>query len=108
MTHFAINWHLHILVLVAPYGTLTLAGAGYPPVEVGDVGFVRQGQFHRLFNALLSADDPSHEIYGVPENYQSLQPHVRNHITSRILRPNTFCSSGIRIVSGGLQVLAAE
>ena len=31
----------------------------------------RRGNFHRLFNALLPADDPSHEL-GVPEYQESL------------------------------------
>jgi hypothetical protein len=38
------------------------------PVEIADVGFIRTGKFHRLFNALLPADDASHNL-GVPENY---------------------------------------
>jgi hypothetical protein len=32
------------------------------PVEVGDVGFMRRGKFHRLFIALLLADNPSQEL----------------------------------------------
>src|SRR6266404_7095850 len=79
----------------------------YPPVEVGDVGFIRRGKFHRLFNALLKADDPSHERYGVPEHYEPLQPRRPDHIDSGTLKPNDFFSSGVKIVSGGLRVLAA-
>ncbi|KAI9440445.1 hypothetical protein H4582DRAFT_1463515 [Lactarius indigo] len=45
----------------------------YPPVEVGDVGFIRQGKFHRLFNALLPANHQSHQRFGVPEHYEPLQ-----------------------------------
>ena len=41
------------------------------PVQVGDVGFIRRGTFHRLLNGLLPADDPSHEL-GVPEYHESL------------------------------------
>ncbi len=29
-------------------------GECFPPVEVGDVGFIRQGKFHRLFNIQCS------------------------------------------------------
>ena len=42
-------------------------GRLYSPVEVGDVGFIREGKFHRVFNALLPADHPSHQRFGVPE-----------------------------------------
>jgi len=41
------------------------------PVKIGDVGFIRWGKFHRLFNALLPANDPSHEL-GVPEDHEPL------------------------------------
>jgi len=36
-----------------------------------DVGFIRWGKFHRRFNALLPANDPSHEL-GVPEDHEPL------------------------------------
>ena len=34
-------------------------GGLYNAVEVGDVGFIRNGYFHRLFNALQTRDPPS-------------------------------------------------
>jgi len=34
-------------------------GGLYEAVEVGDVGFIREGYFYRLFNALLPRDPPS-------------------------------------------------
>jgi hypothetical protein len=76
------------------------------PVEVGDVGFIREGQFHRLFNALLPADHESHQRFGVPENYEPLCPAVTDHINRRILTPNTFHTRGVTVISGGLEVLA--
>ncbi len=82
-------------------------GERYPPVEVGDVGFIRRGKFHRIFNALLHANHPSHQRYGVPEYHIPLQPRMLDHIDSGTLKPNDFYSSGIKIVSGGLEVLAA-
>ncbi|KAH9038288.1 hypothetical protein EDB84DRAFT_1437254 [Lactarius hengduanensis] len=77
----------------------------YPPVEVGDVGFVRQGKFHRLFNALYLEDHPSNQRFGVPEDHEQLQP-IPNHIDRGTLNPNTFCSYGVSVVSGGLKALA--
>jgi hypothetical protein len=43
------------------------------PVQIGDVGFVRSGRFHRLFNALLSADDQP-DGCRVPEHHERLDP----------------------------------
>ncbi|KAH9174158.1 hypothetical protein EDB89DRAFT_1904657 [Lactarius sanguifluus] len=80
-------------------------GRLYSPVEVGDVGFIREGKFHRLFNALLPADHPSHPSFGVPEHYEPLQPSVADHI---VQSPNDFCSYGITVASGGLDVFARE
>ena len=64
-------------------------------VRVGDVGFVRQGKFYRLFNALLSADDPSHAELGVPEHHEPLVPTLLNHIDTRSLGRNNYCSSWV-------------
>ncbi|KAH9038289.1 hypothetical protein EDB84DRAFT_1479566 [Lactarius hengduanensis] len=82
-------------------------GEQYPPVEVGDVGFIRHGKFHRLFNVLLPETHPSHEIFGVPEHHETLQPSVSNHIDRGTLRPNNLCSHGVTVTSGGLEVHAA-
>ncbi len=48
-------------------------GRLYSPVEVGDVGFIREGKFRRVFNALLPADHPSHYCKGL--EYQSIMNH---------------------------------
>ena len=66
------------------------------PVEVGDVGFIRWGTFHRLFNALLPADDPSHEL-GLPEEYRPLAPSLSDHINRGPFRCGHYCSNGIRV-----------
>ena len=68
------------------------------PVEVGDVGFIRWGTFHRLFNALLPAGDPSHEL-GLPEGYKPLAPSLPNHINRRPFRCGHYCSNGICVGS---------
>ena len=66
------------------------------PVQVGDVGFIRRGNFHRLFNALLPADDPSHEL-GVPEYHEPLVPNLLNHIHTDSLNRNNYCSAGVSV-----------
>jgi hypothetical protein len=66
----------------------------YDLVEVGDVGFIREGRFHRLFNALLSADHPSNKS-GVPEYHQPLIPELSDHIIHDTLNPGYYYSAGI-------------
>ncbi|KAI0298043.1 hypothetical protein B0F90DRAFT_1735852 [Multifurca ochricompacta] len=70
-------------------------GELYCPVEVGDVGYIREGRFHRLFNALLPAKHQSHQTFGVPEYHEPLKPNTSKHIDSSTLRPNDFCSAGV-------------
>ena len=67
----------------------------YPAVKVGDVGYIREGKFRRLFNVLLPADDESHEDLGVPEYHEPLTPSVRKHIEVGKLAPNNFCSAKV-------------
>ncbi|KAH9032626.1 hypothetical protein EDB84DRAFT_1561900 [Lactarius hengduanensis] len=81
-------------------------GELYPPVEVGDVGFIRQGKFHRLFNALLPENHESHQSFGVPERFEPLRLSVPNHIDRGALYPNNFCSYGVSVESGGSDVFA--
>ena len=64
------------------------------PVQVGDVGFIRRGKFHRLFNALLPEDHPSHE-FGVPEHYETLVPTLMYHLDTGSLSRNNYCSAGV-------------
>ena len=68
------------------------------PVEIGDVGFVREGRFHRLFNALLSADHPSHQ-FGVPEYHEPLVLKLSGHVIRGMLSPGYYCSAGIDVVA---------
>ena len=60
-------------------------------VNVGDVGFIRSGKFHRLFNALLSAEDQP----DVPNDYERLVPKFSKHISEGTLSSNHYCSDGI-------------
>ena len=70
----------------------------YSPVEVGDVGFIREGRFYRLFNALLSADHPSH-MSGVPEHHEPLIPKLSDHVIRSTLSPGHYCSAGIDMMA---------
>ncbi len=80
----------------------------YQVVGVGDVGYISEGRFHRLFNILLSADDPSHDNFGVPDNHEPFNPKVLEHIRSGILRPDNFCSAGVTLESDELGQFATR
>jgi hypothetical protein len=70
----------------------------YPnkPVQVGDVGFIRKGKFHRLFNVLLPENDPSHEC-GVPNDHKPLVPKISDHLVRGSLARNHYCSTGVSV-----------
>jgi hypothetical protein len=63
------------------------------PVEIGDIGFIRNGKFHRLFNTLISAEDQSN----VPEHYEQLVPKFSDHISEDTLSSDHYCSDGISV-----------
>ncbi|KAN0133862.1 hypothetical protein V8E53_008294 [Lactarius tabidus] len=97
MAHYDIFRH-HLAIKHPAYGHALWEpspGYSYPAVEIGDVGFVREGRFHRLFNVLLPAEDPSHENYGVPEYHEQLTLRMRNHIIPSALGPNNLCSARV-------------
>jgi hypothetical protein len=57
MAHYDIFRH-HLAIKFPAYGHALWdpdPGSLYPAVEVGDVGYIREGKFHRLFNVLLPA-----------------------------------------------------
>jgi hypothetical protein len=81
-------------------------GEHYPTVQVGDVGFIRRGKFHRLFNALLPAEHPSHQRFGVPDHHEPLEVKISQHIDAGMLNPNNFLSADVKGGSAGGGVFA--
>ena len=69
-------------------------GGRYTSVEIGDVGFIRQGYFHRLFNILLPEDHPSHQD-GVPQHHEPLVLRMTSPTNTGTLQPNIFRSYGL-------------
>ena len=101
MAHYDLFRH-HLAIKYPAYGHALWEPSPvylYPPVEIGDVGFTREGRFHRLFNTFLPAEDPSHENYGVPEYYEQLTLRMRNHIIPGTLSPNSLCSARVSLES---------
>ena len=43
-------------------------------VSIGDVGYLDNGVFMRMFNVTLPWDDPSNELLGKPEKYERIKP----------------------------------
>ena len=80
----------------------------FPPVEVGDVGFISDGSFHRLFTALENKDHSSNTTsYCVPDHYEPLwaKPgHIRRGVHTG---PSIFQSQGVSVTSGGGQINVA-
>ncbi|KAH9173740.1 hypothetical protein EDB89DRAFT_686058 [Lactarius sanguifluus] len=97
MAHYDIFRH-HLAIKFPAHGHALWdpdPGSLYPAVEVGDVGYIREGKFYRLFNVLLPTDDESHVLFGVPENYEQLELNINRHINIGRLSPNNFCSAKV-------------
>ena len=83
---------------VSPPNSDARARSGsYPPVQVGDVGFICEGKFHHIVNTLLPKDDPSHEWlrYGLPEHHETLKVSFSDHIDRKPFPPNDLHSDWI-------------
>jgi hypothetical protein len=69
-------------------------GGCYTSAEIGDVGFIRQGYFYRLFNILLPEDHPSHQD-GVPQHHEPLILRMTSPTNTGTLQPNNLRSNGV-------------
>ena len=43
-------------------------------ISIGDVGYLDNGTFIRMFNVTLPWDDPSNKLIGTPEMYEPIEP----------------------------------
>ncbi|KAI9454396.1 hypothetical protein BJY52DRAFT_729526 [Lactarius psammicola] len=101
MAHYDIFRH-HLSIKYSAYGHALWEpnpGILYPAVEVGDVGYICKGKFHRLFNVLLPANHPSHRSFGVPEYHEQLTLNIENHIDIGNLNPHNFYSASVTLRS---------
>ena len=99
MAHYDIFRH-HLSIAAPSYGHALWEpspGNLYPAVEVGDVGYICEGKFRRLFNVLLPANDPSHRNFGVPEYHEPLTLNIENHIDVGNLGPHNFFSTSVTL-----------
>ncbi|RDX40538.1 hypothetical protein OH76DRAFT_1366095 [Lentinus brumalis] len=81
-------------------------GHGYPlwepeptkagEVLVGDVGYILEGSFYRLFNATLPAGHAVHQQWGVPDGYEPfIYPDTLLHRRAHALQPGPICSTSV-------------
>ncbi|KAH9008785.1 hypothetical protein EDB85DRAFT_1542726 [Lactarius pseudohatsudake] len=82
-------YHGHALWVPEPSGL-------YDHVRVGDVGYVKQGHFNRMFNALLPADDLA-QVYGVPKGFVPLNMGPFNNIRTLNLTHGDYCSNTVTV-----------
>ena len=65
-------------------------------VHIGDVGYIEEGQFHRLFNVTVGPDHPYNED-GVPQNFERLTFHPKLlHLQDKQLLPGPIMSKGVK------------
>jgi hypothetical protein len=64
----------------------------YDKVSIGDVGYVREGEFIRLFNVMLPWDHKSNTILGKPDEYEPLSCGPFANISKRSLDKGEYCS----------------
>lgn len=75
------------------------------PVEIGDVGFVSEGRFHRLFNAIRSKDHPMN-LRGVPDGFVQLRlPDEQRVFVPNVVEPDEpLCSESVEKNKVGFDV----
>ena len=75
-------------------------------IQIGDVGFVRDGGFHRLFNITVSGDHGWNRL-GVPEAFAPIDipAHLRQR-TPKYLGPGPHSSRSVRTLAVGPNITA--
>ena len=65
----------------------------YDKVSIGDVGYVREGGFIRMFNVMLPWDHESNRVLGEPVPYESLSFGPFANILQKPFESGKCCSS---------------
>ena len=65
-------------------------------VFIGDVGWVKQGEFRALFNCMKAQDDPANTEKGVPLEFQMFNPKNVSIGRCERISQRVICSSSIR------------
>ena len=68
-------------------------------VQLGDIGYLRDGEFCFLFNCMKEANDPVNALKGVPHNFAVFRPPLAPRFRSNVITQNHLHSSNIRYLS---------
>ena len=79
----------------------------YPGVELGDVGFIDEGGFIRLFNASAGNDDPRNH-FGLPQGHSRLLTGRIKRRTPLPKEPRYIASKGIQSTGVDLSITAGQ
>ena len=62
-------------------------------VSIGDVGYLDDGVFMRMFNVTLPWDDPSNKLLGEePEKYERINLKYFGNVRANELREGVYCT----------------
>jgi hypothetical protein len=61
-------------------------------VSIGDVGYLDDGTFMRMFNVTLPSDDPSNKLLGEPGKYELIQPSYFSNVRENEIREGEYCT----------------
>jgi hypothetical protein len=61
-------------------------------VSIGDVGYLDNGAFMRMFNVTLPWDDPSNELLGKPGKYEPIKPTYFSNVRHNEVLEGEYCT----------------
>ena len=61
-------------------------------VSIGDVGYLYNGAFMRMFNVTLPWDHPSNKLLGNPGKYDAIDPSYFGNVHDIEIREGEYCS----------------
>jgi hypothetical protein len=64
-------------------------------VSIGDVGYLDNGAFMRMFNVTLPWDDPSNKLLGEPGKYELIKPSYLDNVSDDEFREGEYCTTHV-------------
>ena len=80
----------------------------YDQVSIGDVGYVSEGFFYRMFNVTLPPNDPSNKKLGKPDDYTPLDFGPFVNIREAVMTKGDYYSRYVSIESRSYNVVARD
>ena len=59
-------------------------------VSIGDVGYLYNGAFMRMFNVTIPWDDPSNKLLGKPDKYERIKPRHFGDVRDNEIREGEY------------------